>query len=78
MITEIDFIIAMVLVVVSLCAIVVIGVLVYLLNKKHDEDIDWLFNMICNNKTEVNRFYEEYKNHEYNCHKCFERHPEEN
>jgi hypothetical protein len=72
MITITDFIIAGFAM--SICAAVIVGVLVYcILKKKHDEDINWLFNIICNNKTEVNRFYEEYKDHEYNCHSCYER-----
>ena len=72
MITITDFIIASS--VMSICTAIIVGVLVYcLLKKKHDEDIDWLFNMICNNKTEVSRFYEAYQDHLFNCHSCYER-----
>ena len=57
-----DIIIAMI--VVSFCAAAIVGTLVYcILHKKHEKDIDWLFNLICNNKTEVNRFYDKYYNH---------------
>lgn len=70
MITTLEFIIASL--VMSICVTAIAGTLIYcLLKKKHDEDMDWLFNMICNNKTEVSRFYEQYKDHEYNYHKCF-------
>lgn len=58
--------------VMSVCAAAIAGTLVYcILKKKHDEDINWLFNMICDNKTEVNRFYEIYQDH------LFERHTSE-
>lgn len=62
MISLIDLIIM--IVVVSFCAAAIVGTLVYcLLKKKHDEDIEWLFNMICDNKTEVGRFYNKYADH---------------
>ncbi len=62
MITVMDFIIAGLIM--SFCAAVIIGTLVYcVLKKKHDADIEWLFNMICNNKTEVYRFYNKYQDH---------------
>lgn len=62
MITAIEFIIASI--VVSFCAAAIVGTLVYcILKKKHDEDINWLFKLICNNKTEVNRFYDKYYDH---------------
>ena len=62
MISIVDLII--IVVVVSFCAAATVGTLVYcLLKKKHDEDIDWLFNMICNNHTEVHRFYDKYADH---------------
>jgi hypothetical protein len=52
------------IVVVSICAAAIAGTLVYcILKKKHDEDIEWLFNMICTNKTEVDRFYNKYWDH---------------
>lgn len=61
-ITVIDFIIA--ILVVSFCISLIISTLVYcILKKKHDEDIEWLFNLICTNKTEVNRFYNKYCDH---------------
>lgn len=67
MITVMDFIIASL--VMSFCAAAVVGTLVYfILKKKHDEDMDWLFNMIYNNKTEVSRFYEKYEDHLYDYH----------
>lgn len=51
-------------VVISFCAAAIVGTLVYfLLKKKHDEDIGWLFKIICDNKTEVNRFYDKYADH---------------
>ena len=52
------------LVVVSFCAAAIVGTLVYcILKKKHDEDVAWLFKIICNNKTEVDRFYNKYADH---------------
>lgn len=52
------------IVVVSICAAAIAGTLVYcILKKRHDEDIEWLFNMICTNKTEVDRFYNKYWDH---------------
>lgn len=52
------------IVVVSICVAAIAGTLVYcILKKKHDEDIEWLFNMICTNKTEVDRFYNKYADH---------------
>lgn len=49
------------IVVVSICAAAIAGTLVYcILKKRHDEDIGWLFKIICDNKTEVNRFYDKY------------------
>ena len=61
-ITILEFII--VSLVISICASAIVGTLVFcILKKKHDEDIEWLFNMICNNKTEVHRFYEQYQDH---------------
>ena len=75
MITTADFIIASL--VMSYCAAAIVGTLVYcILKKKHDSDIDWLFNMICNNKTEVSRFYEQYQDHIADYHECFTRHKE--
>jgi hypothetical protein len=57
-----DFIIATL--VIGFCTSIIVGTLVYcILKKKHDEDIEWLFNMICTNKTEVNRFYNKYCDH---------------
>ncbi len=68
MISIVDLIIMMV--VVSFCAAVIVGTLVYcILKKKHDEDIEWLFNMICDNKTEVGRFYDQYQDHLSDYHK---------
>lgn len=62
MISIVDLIIMVV--VVSICASAIAGTLVYcILKKKHDDDINWLFNMICNNKTEINRFYNKYADH---------------
>lgn len=62
MISIVDLIIMMV--VVSICAVAIASTLVYcILKKKHDEDINWLFNMICNNKTETSRFYNKYADH---------------
>ena len=62
MISIVELIIMMV--VVSICAAAIAGTLVYcILKKKHDEDINWLFNMICNNKTEIDRFYNKYADH---------------
>jgi hypothetical protein len=62
MITITDFIIASS--VISICAAIIVGVLVYcILKKKHDEDIEWLFKIICDNKTEVTRFYNKYADH---------------
>jgi hypothetical protein len=62
MISIVDLIIMVV--VVSICAAAIVGTLVYcLLKKKHDEDIGWLFKMICNNHTEVHRFYNKYADH---------------
>lgn len=52
------------IVVVSICAAAIAGTLVYcILKKKHDDDIDWLFKMICNDHTEVRRFYDKYADH---------------
>lgn len=52
------------IVVVSICAAAIAGTLVYcILKKKHDEDVNWLFNIICNNKTETDRFYNKYADH---------------
>ena len=57
-----DIIIA--IIVVSFCAAAIAGTLVYcILHKKHEEDIGWLFKIICDNKTEVNRFYDKYADH---------------
>lgn len=62
MISIVDLIIMTV--VVSICAAAIAGTLVYcILKKRHDEDIEWLFNMICTNKTEVDRFYNKYWDH---------------
>lgn len=62
MISIVDLIIMVV--VVSICAAAIAGTLVYcILKKKHDEDVNWLFNMICNNKTETSRFYNKYWDH---------------
>ena len=62
MISLIDLIIM--IVAVSFCAAAIVGTLVYcLLKKKHEEDIAWVFKMICNNHTEVNRFYNKYMDH---------------
>ena len=62
MISIVDLIIM--IVVVSFCAAAIVGTLVYfLLKKKHDEDIEWLFKTICDNKTEVSRFYDKYADH---------------
>ena len=67
-ITILEFII--VSLVISICASAIVGTLVFCsLKKKHDKDINWLFNMICNNKTEVSRFYEQYQDHLFECHK---------
>ena len=61
-ITISDFIIA--LIVVSFSAAIIVGTLVYcILNKKHENDMDWLFNTICNNQTDVYRFYNKYADH---------------
>jgi hypothetical protein len=58
------------IVVVSICAAAIAGTLVYcILKKRHDEDIEWLFNMICTNKTEVDRFYNKYWDHLVEYHK---------
>ena len=52
------------IVVVSICAAAIAGTLVYcILHKKHKEDIGWLFKIICDNKTEVNRFCDKYADH---------------
>ena len=57
-----DIIIA--IVVISFCAATIVGTLVYcILHKKHEEDMEWIVNLICNNKTEVNRFYDKYCGH---------------
>lgn len=62
MISIVELIIMMV--VVSICAAAIAGTLVYcILHKKHEEDIGWLFKIICDNKTEVNRFYDKYADH---------------
>ena len=62
MISTVDIIIMMI--VVSLCAAAIVSTLVYcILKKKHDEDVNWLFKIICDNKTEVNRFYNKYQDH---------------
>ena len=62
MITIMEFIIASS--VISFCAAAIVGTLVYcILKKKHEEDMGWLFNIICNNHTEVNRFYNKYADH---------------
>jgi hypothetical protein len=62
MISIVDLIIM--IVVVSFCAAAIVGTLVYcILKKKHDEDIEWLFKTICDNKTEVYRFHEKYQDH---------------
>ena len=62
MISIVDLIIMMV--VVSFCAAAITSTLVYcILKKKHDDDMNWLFNMICNNKTEISRFYNKYADH---------------
>lgn len=62
MISMVDLVIMTV--VVSICAAAIAGTLVYcILKKRHDEDIEWLFNMICTNKTEVDRFYNKYWDH---------------
>ena len=51
-------------VVVSICTAAIAGTLVYcILKKKHDDDIDWLFKMICNDHTELHRFYDKYADH---------------
>lgn len=62
MITIMDFIV--ISLVMSFCAAAIVGTLVYcILKKKYDEDINWLLNVIYNNKTEVGRFYEQYQDH---------------
>lgn len=61
-ITLIDFII--VALVISFCTSIIIGTVVYcILKKKHDEDIEWLFQRICIIKTKIDRFYNKYANH---------------
>lgn len=68
MISIVDLIIM--IVAVSLCVASIVGTLVYcILKKKHDEDLDWLFNTICDNKTEVSRFYNQYQEHMASYHK---------
>lgn len=58
------------IVVVSLCIASIVGTLVYcILKKKYDEDLNWLFNTICDNKTEVARFYNQYQEHMASYHK---------
>jgi hypothetical protein len=75
MISIVELIIMMI--VVSFCAAAIVGTLVYcILKKKHDEDITWLFNMICDNKTEVSRFYNQYQDHIANYHECYTRYKE--
>ena len=62
MISIVDLIIMVV--VVSICAAAIAGTLVYcILKKKHEEDVAWLIKIICNNKTEVDRFYNKYADH---------------
>lgn len=61
-ITIIDFIIA--ILVVSFCTSIIVGTLVFcILKKKHDEDVEWLFQRICIYKTELDRFYDKYWDH---------------
>lgn len=68
MITITEFIIASL--VMSFCAAAIVGTLVYcILKNKHDEDVGWIFKMICDNKTEVNRFYDKYWDHIVDYHK---------
>lgn len=68
MISIVDLIIMVV--VVSICTAAIVGTLVYcILKKKHDDDIDWLFKMICNDHTEVRRFYDKYADHIAKYHK---------
>lgn len=75
--TNLDIII--IAVVISLCAASIVGTLVYcILKKKHDEDMEWLFSVICENKTEVYRFYNQYQDHIAGYHTCCDRHKEEN
>ena len=75
----VDTIIA--IVVISFCASILTGLVVYyILNKKHEEDIDWLFNSICATPTELQGYIDSmaiYQEHIANQHKCFERYPEE-
>ena len=53
----------------SVCVGAIVGTLVYFIfKKKHDEDINWLFNMICDNKTEVYRFHSKYQDHLFEQH----------
>jgi hypothetical protein len=62
MMSTIEIIIAMI--VVSFCAAAIVGTLVYrILHKKHEEDVEWIINLICDNKTEVSRFYNKYQDH---------------
>ena len=68
MIIIVDLIIM--IVVTSLCAASIVCTLVYcILKKKYDEDANWLFNTICDNKTEVIRFYNQYQEHMASYHK---------
>ena len=67
MITIMDFII--ISLVMSVCVAAIVGTLVYcIFKKKHDEDINWLFNMIYDNKTEVDRFHNKYQDHLFKWH----------
>lgn len=71
-ITMIDFIIT--ILVVSFCTSIIVGTLVYcILKKKHDEDIEWLCKIICNNHTIVHRFYDKYWDHLVEYHESKER-----
>ncbi len=46
-------------VVLSFCASALVGTLVYCtIKKKHEEDMDWLFKLICDIKTDVSRLHE--------------------
>lgn len=68
MISIVDLIIMVV--VISISAAAIAGTLVYcILKKKHDEDIEWLCKIICNNHTVVHRFYDKYWDHLVEYHK---------
>ena len=53
-----------VMIVISFCISIITCTVFYcILKKKYDEDINWLFNEICDNHTMIHKLYDKYQDH---------------